>query len=92
MNWNKASGCESGTCVEVAFIKSSYSGNNGACVEVGFAKPTSSVDNGTCVEVGTCSCGVKVRDSKDPEGSVLNFNHAEWSAFLAGARDGEFDL
>lgn len=64
----------------------------GSCVEVGFHKSTKSGTNGACVEVATCDCGVRVRDSKNPGGPVLNFNKAEWVAFLASARDGEFDL
>ena len=36
--------------------------------------------------------GVGVRDSKNPTGSVLFFTYAEWDAFVAGAKDGEFDL
>jgi hypothetical protein len=90
--WTRSSKCESSACVEVAFFKSSYSGTNGACVEVAFLKSGASVDNGTCVEVGACDCGVKVRDSKDPEGPVLNFTHAEWDAFVAGVHNREFDL
>lgn len=74
--FQSASQCEAGTCVEVAFVKSTRSGNNGACVEV-----------------GACTCGtVKVRDSKDPTGPVLEFNQAEWAAFLGGVRGGEFDF
>jgi hypothetical protein len=30
--------------------------------------------------------------SKDPHGPVLTFTHAEWAAFVAGAKDGEFGL
>ncbi len=36
--------------------------------------------------------GIAVRDSKDPGGPVLDFTPAEWRAFIAGVRDGEFDL
>jgi hypothetical protein len=32
-----------------------------------------------------------VRDSKDPAGPALTFSAAEWSAFSAGVRAGEFD-
>lgn len=74
--WIKSAYCESGSCVEVAFHKSSQSG------------PWT--DN--CVEVGTCDCGVLVRDSKDQSGPVLTFTRAEWDAFVAGAKAGEFDL
>jgi hypothetical protein len=44
-----------------------------------------------CVEVAPTPGGVAVRDSKDPNGPVLRYTHAEWAAFLAGVRDGEFD-
>jgi hypothetical protein len=36
--------------------------------------------------------GAQVRDSKNPDGPVLTFTEAEVTAFLAGARAGEFDL
>ena len=36
--------------------------------------------------------GVAVRDSKDPEGPMLRFTAAEWSAFAAGMAAGEFEL
>ena len=48
--------------------------------------------SGDCVEVATLERLVGVRDSKDPEGPVLVFKYGEWNAFIAGARDGEFDL
>jgi Domain of unknown function (DUF397) len=45
-----------------------------------------------CVEVALGKDEIAVRDSKDPGGPVLRFTTGEWKAFLAGARDGEFDL
>jgi hypothetical protein len=33
-----------------------------------------------------------MRDSDDPDGPVLAFTAAEWEAFVAGVKDGEFDL
>ncbi|MFW0871100.1 MAG: DUF397 domain-containing protein [Patescibacteria group bacterium] len=45
----------------------------------------------TCVEVASVDEGVAVRDSKDPDKGALYFTHAEWSAFTAGVKDGEFD-
>jgi hypothetical protein len=45
-----------------------------------------------CVEVATVERVVGVRDSKDRQGPVLVFRFDEWDAFLAGVRDGEFDL
>jgi len=48
---------------------------------------------GNCVEVARTLPGiVAVRDSKDRGGPVLTFGPAEWEAFTAGVRDGEFDL
>ena len=45
-----------------------------------------------CVEVAHGDDQVAVRDSKDPSGPMLLFTPLEWRAFLAGVRDGEFDL
>lgn len=47
---------------------------------------------GDCVEVRVRGGEIAVRDSKDPGGPVLKFTPAEWLAFLAGARVGEFDV
>ena len=35
---------------------------------------------------------IGMRDGHDPDGPVLVFDEAEWDAFVAGAKDGEFDL
>lgn len=57
--------------------KSSYSGSNG----------------GACVEIALTLPGVvAVRDSKNPAGPNLAFAPAEWAAFAAGVKAGEFDL
>ncbi|HEU5128988.1 MAG TPA: DUF397 domain-containing protein [Glycomyces sp.] len=57
---------------------------------------TRSPDNsGQCVEAGPLSDGsgrVAVRHSHHPEGSLIVYTRAEWDAFLAGAKDGEFDF
>lgn len=46
---------------------------------------------GACVEVANLTSGQSaVRDSKNPNGPVLIFAPAAWSAFCAGLRDGEF--
>jgi Domain of unknown function (DUF397) len=57
--------------------KSSFSGGNG----------------GACVEVAELRSGGRaVRDSKNPGGARLAFTADEWRAFVAGVKDGEFDL
>lgn len=54
-----------------------------------FSGPNS--DN--CVETRRDGTNVQVRDSKWGEQSaVLTFTPDEWDAFLAGARDGQFDV
>jgi hypothetical protein len=55
-------------------------------------KSSRSGSNGQCVEVRDRGDAVDVRDSKDRSGPVLVFTSAEWAAFVAGAKAGEFDL
>lgn len=43
-----------------------------------------------CVEVAIVDGMIAVCHSKDPYGPMLLFTPAEWEAFLAGVRDGEF--
>jgi len=45
-----------------------------------------------CVEVAFIDEAIAVRDSKDTSGPVLVYTRGEWDAFVAGAKDGEFDL
>ncbi len=56
----------------VTWRKSSYSGNNG----------------GQCVEVGNAARLIAVRDSKDPDGSVLAFAADTWAAFAERVKAG----
>jgi hypothetical protein len=44
-----------------------------------------------CLEVAFVGDRIAVRDSKHRTGPVLLFTPAEWSAFIQGVRDGEFD-
>ncbi|MEV0200338.1 DUF397 domain-containing protein [Nonomuraea sp. NPDC050691] len=47
----------------------------------------------TCVEVAPLSDGsVALRDSKIDGSPVLVFTEEEWAAFVAGVREGEFDV
>ena len=56
-----------------------------------WVKSSLSYSNGNCVEVASLPDGeIGVRDSKNP-GPVLRFTPDEWRAFIAGARNGEFD-
>ncbi|MFF2653509.1 DUF397 domain-containing protein [Streptomyces sp. NPDC058045] len=59
----------------LAWVKSSYSGNNGNCVEVAILP----------------GGGRAVRDSKDPSGPNLSFTAREWRAFIDGTQAEEFN-
>jgi hypothetical protein len=48
-------------------------------------------DSSHCVEVARTRDRVGVRDAKDPNGAVLWFTPEEWTAFLDGVRNGEFN-
>jgi hypothetical protein len=54
-------------------------------------KAQRSVGNGACVELARVDGMIAMRDSKDPDGPVLMYTPAELSAFLHGAKAGEFD-
>jgi len=60
---------------DVTWQKSQYSNPNGACVEVAVL----------------ADGGIAVRNSRFPSGPALVYTRAEIAAFLAGAKDGEFD-
>lgn len=48
--------------------------------------------NGSCVEVAPLGDGaIAVRNSRHVEGPALVYTVAEIAAFIAGAKDGEFD-
>jgi hypothetical protein len=59
---------------------------------VWFKSSRSSGNCDNCVEVAFVDRAVAVRDSKDRRGPALVYSGPEWAAFLAGVRDGEFDL
>ena len=52
----------------------------------------SSAQGSDCVEIASLPNGGRaVRDSKNPNGPKLTFSASEWSAFIAGVKDGEFE-
>jgi Domain of unknown function (DUF397) len=54
-------------------------------------KARRSVNNGACVEVAAANLHVLVRDSKDQNGSIIQYPGSAWQAFLADARKGHLD-
>jgi Domain of unknown function (DUF397) len=60
--------------------------------DVRWLKSQHSNPNGACVELAALPGGeVAMRNSRFPVGPVLLYTRAEITAFLAGAKDGEFD-
>jgi hypothetical protein len=48
--------------------------------------------SGNCVEMAALpGGGIAVRNSRDPYGPALIYTSQEIAAFIAGARDGDFD-
>jgi hypothetical protein len=77
-----------------AWRKSSYSTAQTNCVEVAspWRKSRYSDPQANCVEAACGEPGIVVRDSKDPDGPVLKFGAAEWTAFTSGVRAGRYDV
>jgi hypothetical protein len=48
--------------------------------------------NGNCVELRDDDGRVEMRDSKDPTGPILGFNHEAFALFMEDVKAGRFDL
>lgn len=60
--------------------------------EASWRKSARSGALGNCVEVATLEGGdIAVRNSRFPQGPALLYTREEMAAFVAGAKDGEFD-
>jgi hypothetical protein len=62
-----------------------------AFLEAHWLKATASDRDKDCVEFAVVGDVIGVRDSKVPDGPILQFSRAEIGAMLAGAKKGEFD-
>jgi hypothetical protein len=74
-------------------MQAEYNGMPGdALKHLNWRKSQRSGPNGNCVELAPLpGGGVAMRNSRHKDGPALVFTDAEMTAFLAGARDGEFD-
>jgi len=59
--------------------------------QASWRKSRRSGDSG-CVECAFIDGFVGVRDSKDQDGPFMVFESASWRAFIAGVKQGDFDL
>jgi len=55
-------------------------------------KAQRSMGNGECVEVAPASERVLIRDSMDPDGSMLQYHAEAWQSFIREAKQGHFDV
>jgi hypothetical protein len=54
-------------------------------------KSSLSISSGACVELAASGDLIALRDSKNPDLAPFYYSHAEISAFLQAAKQGEFD-
>ncbi|MBG0850614.1 DUF397 domain-containing protein [Streptomyces spinoverrucosus] len=67
-------------------------GVRASALDARWIKSRHSNAEGNCVEVAALlDGGVAMRNSRDPDGPALVYTAAEVAAFLAGAKEGEFD-
>lgn len=76
-----------------ATYKRSRAVTSAAVSRASWRKSTFSNLNGNCVEIGRILPDrIGIRDTKDyGNGPILVFTGAEWDAFIAGAKEGQFD-
>jgi hypothetical protein len=60
-------------------------------LSLNWRKAKRSMSNGNCAEVALAAGAVAIRDSKDPNGPVLQYPSESWRSFLRSARLGDFD-
>lgn len=69
-----------------------YNGMPAEELTTGWQKSQFSNPSGNCVELASVpGGGVAVRNSRDPQGPALVYTRDEVSAFIQGAKHGEFD-
>ncbi|CAL9344364.1 DUF397 domain-containing protein [Streptomyces sp. NPDC090994] len=68
-----------------------HNGVQASSLDASWTKSRHSNAEGNCVEVARVDGGIALRNSRDPDGPALVYTSAELAAFLAGAKDGEFD-
>ncbi|MDU0290511.1 DUF397 domain-containing protein [Saccharothrix longispora] len=54
--------------------------------------PRRTTNSGTCVETKFTDDAVHVRNNLRPDAGTAVFTHEEWEVFVAGVKDGDYDL
>jgi Domain of unknown function (DUF397) len=55
-------------------------------------KARRSMGNGDCVEVAPVRKRILLRDSKDPDGPILEYSRSSWLRFTMKVKNGAYDL
>ena len=48
-------------------------------------------NGGACIRVASHGEQIVIGDSKNPGGPILTYSRSEWTAFVDGIREGDFD-
>jgi hypothetical protein len=54
--------------------------------------PRRTWNNFSCVETKFTKDAVYVRNNRCPDAGTAVFDHVEWAVFIAGVKDGDYDL
>ncbi|MGH3610172.1 MAG: DUF397 domain-containing protein [Pseudonocardiaceae bacterium] len=54
--------------------------------------PRRSGNGANCVQTKFTKDAVYVRNNRRPDAGTAVFDHAEWAVFVAGVKDGDYDL
>ena len=54
--------------------------------------PRRSANGNTCVETKFTDDAVYVRNNLRPDAGTATFTYEEWAVFVAGVRDGDYDV
>lgn len=54
--------------------------------------PRQTTNGGTCVETKITEDTVLVRNNLRPNAGTAEFTYEEWKVFVAGVKDGDYDL
>ena len=50
-----------------------------------------SCESGACVEVAANQNTILIRNSRQPDGPLIEYTSEEWHAFVSGVKKGDFD-
>jgi predicted secreted Zn-dependent protease len=50
-----------------------------------------SCESGACVEVAANQNTILIRNSREPDGPLIEYTAEEWHAFVSGVKKGDFD-